>query len=413
MDRERLARLLEEPGKVSKEDLSDLKALTERFPWFSGAHLLRAVGEQTGGDVLADGSLHNSVAHLPSRAVLFDLRDVSMEQAAAELQQQRTTTGPTSVLTEKETDGTKAGQETTMTVVPSEEEEELPAAIGDATPAPAEPAEVIPVDKPSAHEVPEEEQEQEEIETTETDAVPAADTPVEALVKEEIAEEATEVKSADTVPEELERQILEAALASAYDLTWQEQLLERKKEKEPKSSARAVEPQADRPTENPEGGSASITSPAPPSATANVTPGARLKFTDWLVAAVPTERTPAAQVAARNVPDVVHKENVRTGKPEPPATPDLLDTRNINESYIEHETPARVSKADFYTPQQAAKKSLDDSAGMVSETLAKIYEKQGNLPKAIEAYRKLALKYPEKSAYFGALSKSLEEKLNA
>jgi tetratricopeptide (TPR) repeat protein len=49
---------------------------------------------------------------------------------------------------------------------------------------------------------------------------------------------------------------------------------------------------------------------------------------------------------------------------------------------------------------------------LVTETLARIYEKQGNLQKAIDAYRKLALKYPEKSAYFAALSRSLEEQLN-
>ena len=38
--------------------------------------------------------------------------------------------------------------------------------------------------------------------------------------------------------------------------------------------------------------------------------------------------------------------------------------------------------------------------------------KQGNVPKAIEAYRRLALKYPEKSAYFAALQKELEAQLN-
>ena len=49
---------------------------------------------------------------------------------------------------------------------------------------------------------------------------------------------------------------------------------------------------------------------------------------------------------------------------------------------------------------------------MVTETLARVYAKQGNLPKAIEAYRRLALKYPEKSAYFAALQKELEAQLN-
>ena len=47
---------------------------------------------------------------------------------------------------------------------------------------------------------------------------------------------------------------------------------------------------------------------------------------------------------------------------------------------------------------------------MVTETLARIYEQQGNFVKAAEAYRKLALKVPEKAAYFAALSQAAAEK---
>jgi TolA-binding protein len=48
----------------------------------------------------------------------------------------------------------------------------------------------------------------------------------------------------------------------------------------------------------------------------------------------------------------------------------------------------------------------------VTETLARIHEQQGNYAKAIETYRRLALKYPDKSAYFAGLSKALEARLN-
>src|SRR5690606_29094956 len=97
-----------------------------------------------------------------------------------------------------------------------------------------------------------------------------------------------------------------------------------------------------------------------------------------------------------------------TEKPIKPAA----DPRALIDRFIEHETPAPVRKAQFFTPQQAAKRSLDDTAGLVSETLARIYAEQGNIPKAIEAYERLALKYPEKSAYFAALSKELEKRSN-
>ena len=81
---------------------------------------------------------------------------------------------------------------------------------------------------------------------------------------------------------------------------------------------------------------------------------------------------------------------------------DLIDR------FIRQQEPPPLPKSEFYTPQQAGKRSLDDSDGLVTETLAKVYVKQGNLPKAIDTYYKLGLKYPEKSAFFAALAKELE-----
>lgn len=85
---------------------------------------------------------------------------------------------------------------------------------------------------------------------------------------------------------------------------------------------------------------------------------------------------------------------------------------SIVDRFIGQEIQAPATKAAFFTPQQAAKRSLDDTAGLVTETLARIYAKQGSTAKAIEAYNKLALKYPEKSAYFAGLSQALEAQQN-
>jgi tetratricopeptide (TPR) repeat protein len=75
------------------------------------------------------------------------------------------------------------------------------------------------------------------------------------------------------------------------------------------------------------------------------------------------------------------------------------------------EKDPQISKRDavrFYSPQEMGRKSVSDDFGFVSETLAQIYEDQGDTEKAIKAYRSLQLRFPEKSSYFAARLKKLE-----
>lgn len=90
-----------------------------------------------------------------------------------------------------------------------------------------------------------------------------------------------------------------------------------------------------------------------------------------------------------------------------------VEPRKSEEEIIEEfiKTEPRISapeKKEFYSPLGMAKKSILDSEEIVSETLATIYAKQGNLEKAIRIYQKLSLLYPDKSSYFAALIKKLE-----
>lgn len=387
MERERLTRLLQEPGRVAREDLVGLKAMAERYPWFSGAHLLLAAGEHAAGEVLFDGTLATSSAHLPSRAVLFDLVEKAAEvaesmkpEAAAPVVE-----APAPVV---------IAPEPVLAPPPAERVEEI--------------ASALIAEVPSVKEGPH--------------APPAPE-----RVEDDV----------------LEKQILEAALASAYDLTWQEQAQASSKAAEPEvealpvqekpkeqdqaqeqTSVKAVEPRTE---------ASAVEKPKEQEAPASrITRTSKLRFTEWLGTSGPSEAS--VPVPEPAIPPVTVTDRLRTPAAEPrpsvpapapdpgpapapalalaPAPEPTLDTKALIDRFIQQETPPPARKAEFYTPQQAAKRSLDDTAGLVTETLARIYEKQGNLAKAIDAYRKLALKYPEKSAYFAALQKELEERSN-
>ncbi len=79
--------------------------------------------------------------------------------------------------------------------------------------------------------------------------------------------------------------------------------------------------------------------------------------------------------------------------------------------FIIDEPKISKPKPEFYSPVNMARKSVMDNDEIVSETLAKIYYQQGNLLKALKAYKTLSLKYPEKKQIFAPLIKEIEQKL--
>jgi hypothetical protein len=215
-----------------------------------------------------------------------------------------------------------------------------------------------------------------------------------------VPDEQVVIPPTDSGSDILERQILEAAMASAYDLTGLEAGTP------PISKQQA----------------------APRVAEESTTDGAmqrrpfrgtdRLSFTEWLgmtadasapgtTPATPVGGGPSMVEAADRVDPVPAREGSPHVKKESMGK-GSADTVDLIDRFISQQSPPVVPRTEFYTPQQAAKRSLDDTAGLVTETLARVYAKQGNLPKAIDDYHRLALKYPDKSAYFAALAKELE-----
>ena len=57
--------------------------------------------------------------------------------------------------------------------------------------------------------------------------------------------------------------------------------------------------------------------------------------------------------------------------------------------------------------EELAKQSVLEDRTLVTETMARVFAKQGQMGKAKRIYRELALKYPAKSTYFAAQLKKL------
>ena len=85
---------------------------------------------------------------------------------------------------------------------------------------------------------------------------------------------------------------------------------------------------------------------------------------------------------------------------------------NIIDKFIKEEPQIRAPAPNKVDTENKAKKSSEDTNEVVSETLAKIYVEQMLYHKALDVYKKLSLKFPEKSAYFASQIKYLELKVN-
>lgn len=82
------------------------------------------------------------------------------------------------------------------------------------------------------------------------------------------------------------------------------------------------------------------------------------------------------------------------------------------ERFIIEEPHIHPPSADRLDTENKAKRSSEDADILVTETLAKVYLDQMLYYKALDTYKKLMLKFPEKSLYFAGQIESIEKKIN-
>lgn len=101
--------------------------------------------------------------------------------------------------------------------------------------------------------------------------------------------------------------------------------------------------------------------------------------------------------------------NLRTAIQPKGKTPPV--ERQIIDKFIQESPQISPVKTAFFSPSQMGKMSLVEDESFVTETLAKIYERQGDFKKAAKAYKNLKLKFPEKSIYFADLEKKAADQI--
>ncbi|TSJ42823.1 hypothetical protein FO440_01140 [Mucilaginibacter corticis] len=97
---------------------------------------------------------------------------------------------------------------------------------------------------------------------------------------------------------------------------------------------------------------------------------------------------------------------------KPAATGHPSKEDQIIERFIQEEPHIKHPSGIKLNNENKARRSSEDKEELVTETLAKIYTEQMLYHKAILTYKKLMLKYPEKSLYFAGQIEQLESKIN-
>lgn len=132
-------------------------------------------------------------------------------------------------------------------------------------------------------------------------------------------------------------------------------------------------------------------------------------FAEWLKA-LNKERAKEENKEVKPVIEKHKKEEVKEKKETTPAgTISRDEKKNIMDKIISEQPKISKLKPEknFFSSTSKAKSGVIEDENLVSETLAKIYAMQGNIPKAVRAYEILSLKFPEKSVYFASLIQEL------
>jgi hypothetical protein len=348
-----------------------LEELVEQYPYFASARVLLAKALHSANDHRFDDALQMAAVFAGDRKVLYNLmlkeglakriRDVD-EAVSGEVEEEEE---PEAKVESKstESDGSK----------PSEVESESNEIAEKVEPESSESEEVsIPV-KPQPK-LDEEELAEEEAQVEETDSEEA----------EEVEEEESDKKR---VYDEYEQEILYEAINSSISKEVSE---EEEKEESPDQAEISHEEVSKTSREKP----AELEKPH--------------SYSEWL-------RRRASEIHYYDQSGAEQREKKIANQSESASGADEEEEEKPRQDeliakFIDREPKITPRKADMFSSDNLAKMSVVEDESFVTETMAKIFARQGNIRKAKRAYKLLSLKYPEKSIYFANQIKKLQGK---
>jgi len=101
---------------------------------------------------------------------------------------------------------------------------------------------------------------------------------------------------------------------------------------------------------------------------------------------------------------IIDVNAIKKEEPQAPSQADLIDRFIELNPRLERMSPPKEEPV-----VDLSNDSVEVKSNFITETLAKIYVNQGYYSKAINIYEKLALQYPEKSAYFASRIEKIKE----
>jgi tetratricopeptide (TPR) repeat protein len=352
MTKEQFIQLLRKPATINLNLVSELEDITERFPYYQNAHLLLAKQYQGHENIRFESYLRKASAYAPDRTVLYRLikeeipEVIHMEAVQEKVQEP---------VAEMESVHVQQVENTAADTTEKEPIESTP---------------ILHIVKEEAENI------------SENTVDPRA------IIEQRLRElngEKNEVIATPSKAEDQKEQLISAeppapeTVVQTPEVTGPiniETLYQQRQEKAESTSGNEPKP-------------------------VKKEPGTH-SFSEWLQ----LKRVPVVPVEKIN--ELKPEEVQPTIEPVVPKKEKVTD--HIIERFIQSEPRIVPAKSEFYSPGNMARKSLVEHEDLISETLARIYAQQGNLRKAIETYERLKLKIPEKSTYFAALIKELEQK---